>query len=267
MNRGIQVLEKLPLDVRTLKLIEKRLERAESLRFLELARQYEAKKDYKTLENIIHHTYFSWENEIPQHIKAFREHYNELRDFWPYECHRTILGMQSPKSQSIRFLWSAGNPRVLAAMRYGSYGWNREGGGERLTELERTLRFHEIFQHFLFLQRRPQLCKNRKHLSVPIVEIPMKPLGQNIADVRIKNLFKRKVAYVWRILAVDNPALSAENESLLMDIIESPQLPQGQTSSRMLKRLYQRACRGAYVIKPHPTLGLEIEESKILKIQ
>ncbi|CUS25057.1 LAQU0S25e00914g1_1 [Lachancea quebecensis] len=265
MNTAVRALEKLPLDIRTLELLERKLTKKSLPGFPELAQQFAADGNLKSLESIVHLTYFHWCNEAAPHIKKFREHYVELRDHWPYEFHRSILSMDSPKSQSIRFLWSSNSPKVLSKMSYERYMGRAEEGPRKLTELQRTVQFHEIFQHFLFLKSKPYLCKTRKGLAIPIVEIPMKPLGQNIPEVRVRNLFKRKIAYVWRILALDNPALSIPNERSLTEIIDSPRLPGGASSGRELRRLYQRACRGAYTINQHPVLGLEIKESELLK--
>lgn len=265
MNMAVRALEKLPLDIRTLELLEKKLLKKSLPGFQELAQQYTADGSSKSLESIVHLTYFHWCNEDAPHIKKFREHYAELRDHWPYEFHRSILSMDTPKTQSIRFLWSSNSSKVLSKMSYEKYAHDTEERPSRLTELQRTVQFHEVFQHFLFLKSRPHLCKTRKGLAVPIVEIPMKPLGQNIPEVRVRNLFKRKIAYVWKVLALDSPALSRQNELSLAEIIDSPQLPEDVSSKRELKRLYQRACRGAYTIEQHPVLGLEIKESKLLK--
>ncbi|SCU86030.1 LANO_0C06480g1_1 [Lachancea nothofagi CBS 11611] len=267
MNAACQkALESLPLDVRTLELLSTIATSSKPPALLELLRHYELKKDSKTLETIIHKTYFQWSSGLPQHLRAFRTHYQDLRGHWPYEHHRAILSMDSPKSQSMRFLWSGNNPKVLATMQYQRHRWAAEQTPESLTELQRTVLFHEIFQHFMFLKRNPHLCKNRKTLAIPIVEISLRPLGQNISDLRIRNLFKKKIAYVWDVLAQENPALCPLSEKLLVDIVESPQPANNSMSPRALQRMYRRACKGAYVLQQHSNLGLDIAESDLIKM-
>ncbi|SCV00281.1 LAME_0G08702g1_1 [Lachancea meyersii CBS 8951] len=264
----LDVLKALPLDVRTLKTLSEKLRSSSKPEELvSLLRQYELTRDTKTLENIIHRTYFQWSSTLPPHLHSFRKHYVELRNHWPYECHRSILFMESPKSQSLRFMWSNDSPRALTTMHYNLHSWasHEEQQPAPLANLQRTVLFHELFQHYMFLKRNPHLCKNRKTLAIPIVEIPMKPLGQTIPDSRIRNLFKRKVAYVWKVLAQENPPLSTSQEQCLAEIVDSPLPSSTVESRRSLQRMYRRACKGAYVIRPHSDLGLDIAESSLLK--
>ncbi|SCU87243.1 LAFA_0E05578g1_1 [Lachancea sp. 'fantastica'] len=265
----LEVLETLPLDIRTLDVLAGKLRSStRPQELISLLHQYELTRENKTLENIIHFTYFQCNNGLPPHIRLFRTHYVELRDHWPHERHRSILSMENPKSQSLRFLWSNDNSKVLTAMRYQPHCWGSSQNPEAqhaLPELRRTVLFHEIFQHYLFLKKNPHLCKNRRALAIPIVEIPMDPLGHTIADSRIRNLFKHKVAHVWNVLALENPALSPSQEGLLTEIVHNPLPSSAVANRRSLQRIYRRACRGAYVIQPHPDFGVEIQESSLLK--
>ncbi|CEP63264.1 Gep5p LALA0_S07e06172g [Lachancea lanzarotensis] len=268
----LEVLESLPIDVRTIGLLAGKLRSStRSQELTSLLQRYELTKETKTLENIIHFTYFRCENNpLPPHLCLFRKHYVELRNHWPHERHRSILSMENPKSQSLRFLWTNDNPRALTAMRYELHRWGSSQTAEEqhessLPELQRSVLFHEIFQHYMFLKKNPNLCKNRKSVAIPIVEIPMKPLGQTIPDSRIRNMFKRRVAHVWNVLALENPALSPSQEALLTEIVNDPLPSAAVANRRSLQRMYRRACKGAYVIRPHPDLGLEILESPLVK--
>ncbi|SCW04249.1 LAFE_0H09362g1_1 [Lachancea fermentati] len=268
MKDLLNAIRELPLDSRTVNLLQGitgSLSVNSLFQLRSLVRHFQLHEDSKSLDAIIYNTYFHWSNYQLPHLKSFRVHYSELRDHWPYERHRMLFTMASPKKTSLRYMWNDCKPKVLAAMQYNQHRWPTSKIPYCLPEIQRTLLFNEIFQHYLFLKKHPHLCKNKRQLPVPIVEIPMKPLGQDIADVRIANLFKRKVAETWTFLAEDNPALSLENEELLLNILNSPNSA-GVKSSRWLRRMYQRACRRAYVVRPHPVIGLAIEPSKLVKI-
>lgn len=242
----------------------------------------------KPLEALIYHAHFIWDNPLPAHLRNFQKHYEDLLMFWPYEHHRSLLSMDNPKRSSLRYRWNDNHKNVLTMMRFKknpwlTYGHNKhtvkadiskalglETGKNKnqntssetvckgsLTHSERDLIFHSIFNHYYFLKVNPRLCQNGKKLPIPIVEIPMRPLGEDIAVVRIKNLFKRKVADTWRILATENPSLSKQNELLLSDIIS-------KSKSRKLSRLYQRACKRAYLIDDCDSDG---ETGNLLKFE
>lgn len=244
-------------------------------------------EQYKPLEALIYHAHFIWENPLPTHLKSFLKHYEELLMFWPYEHHRSLLSMDNPKKSSIRYRWNDNHKNVLTMMQFKKNPWltyhnennveaditkalGLETGKNKkqnttsktacngsLTHSERDLIFHSIFNHYYFLKVNPRLCQNGKKLPIPVVEIPMRPLGEDIAAVRIKNLFKRKVANTWRILATENPALSKQNEQLLSEIIS-------ESKSRKLSRLYQRACKRAYLIEEDNSDG---ETGTLLKFE
>ncbi|SCU90322.1 LADA_0F03268g1_1 [Lachancea dasiensis] len=260
-------LKSLPLDARTVDLLSRKVTEGAILGLPELLHRYQVYEDSKTLETIIHKTYFQWTNDLPSHIVEFRKNYGELRDHWPREFHRSLLSMESPKVGSLRHLWNNCNPKVLERMEFSKHRWAREPGSATLTDGQRNAHFRDIFLHYMFLKQSPHLCKNRKAVAAPVVEIPMKPLGHDIAETRIRNLLKRKVAYVWKVLAVDNPPLSLGNEKLLQQIIEDPSPFTGcVTSKRSLQRMYRRACKGAYVVKePSNSRDLQFEVSALLK--
>ncbi|QLQ82427.1 hypothetical protein HG537_0H01890 [Torulaspora globosa] len=245
----VESLERLPLHRKTLELLETKLKSQPSKQFtLSLAgliSDYEKScgrpaLERRQLESLVYHTHFVWNSPQPEHLKLFCKHYTEMVAFWPYEHHRAILSMKKPKSTSLRYRWDDNSATVLSMMRYTKNPWS-EPPNPGLTSLQRELLFNTIFTHYLFLKQNPRLCKNGRKLPIPIVEIPMRPLGNDIAAVRIKNLFKRKVSNIYHILAIDNPILSRESEALLHSII--------QDSTRKQARLYQAACRRAYVIE------------------
>lgn len=300
MNRVktlLNFLECLPLDTRTLDLLEGTVKLGSSALLDTLEQKlfdYQANESSKSLEWIVYNTHFHWNNTTPLHIQKFRQNYHDLREHWPYERHRDLLSMSAPKRVSIRYMWNDNNKKVLSSMRFERNPWCRNDPLEQLnafnvnkilnyraleeeknrgstlstlpkiSQLELTLLFHEIFQHYMFLKRNPKLCKYGKKLPIPIVEIPMKPLGQDIPLVRIRNLFKRKAAATWKLLAEENPVLSLENEALLLDIIASPH-HSTNVSDRKIKRLYQRACKHSYVICEDRSIGLDFQISKLLK--
>lgn len=248
----VRSLETLPLHRKSLELLETKLKSQPSKQFtLSLARlvsDYESSRgrpavERRQLESLVYHTHFVWSASLPAHLRLFCKHYTEVVAFWPYEHHRAILSMKRPKMTSLRYRWEDSSAAVLSMMRYTRNPWcDQEPRGGGLTSLQRELLFNGIFAHYLFLKQNPRLCKNGRKLPIPIVEIPMRPLGNDIAAVRIKNLFKRKVSSVYNILAVDNPILSRESEALLHSIIQD-------SPTRKQARLYQAACRRAYVME------------------
>lgn len=162
---------------------------------------------------------------------------------WPYERHRSILNMEKPRSTSLRYRWEDSSKTVLSMAEYSKNPWFEDNiVSKKLTILQRDLLFHSVFSHYLFLKANPRLCNNGRNLPIPIVEIPMRPLGNDIAVSRIKNLFKSKVAHTYRILAIENPVLSRGNENTLSEIISD-------ASSRKQRRLYQATCKRAYVME------------------
>lgn len=248
----IKSLESLPLHRKSLDILEAKLKLKPSKPFTvslaQLISRYEETRgkptvERRSLESLIYHTHFVWGTHLPTHLQLFRKHYTEVVAFWPYEHHRAILSMKNPRASSLRYRWDDNSPVALSMMRYTRNPWcDPEQSDQGLTSLQRDLLFNVIFTHYLFLKQNPRLCKNGRKLPVPIVEIPMRPLGNDIAAVRIKNLFQRRVGSIHRILAVDNPVLSREGEVLLYDIIQD-------SSTRKQARLYQAACRRAYVIE------------------
>ncbi|QLG74557.1 hypothetical protein HG535_0G04400 [Zygotorulaspora mrakii] len=274
----INSLDRLPLHRETLSLLESRLKDDKTNRDMlvsmsDLVLQYEraahrsiGSEKKKALESLIHHVYFIWNNPLPDHLQKFRKNYRDMIMFWPYERHRSLLNMENPKKLSLRYRWSDNNENVLAMMRYEKNPWmtyckqDAQPEGADLTQafaeserdpvnvpnkngpvIDRDNLFFSIFTHYLFLKSNARLCKNGKNLPIPIVEIPLRPLGQDVAVSRIQNIFKRKVAQIWKILAVENPVLSVTNEHALYRIVS-------ETVNRPLRRLYQKACKRAYVI-------------------
>lgn len=276
----MESLNHLPLNLGTLSAMERKLkEDPVSPEFLgsmcdmilkfEKAYQREIASDQsKQLEALIYYTHFIWDNPLPEHLQKFKSHYKDLLMFWPYEHHRSLLNMKDPKKSSIRNRWCDSSTVALSMMNYKQNPWllypARDIQSEKsefrqalglnvddatrsqkmgsLTTIGRDTLFNSIFAHYLFLKSNSRFCKNGRNLPVPIVEIPMRPLGQDIAAVRIRNIFKRKVAETWRLLAIDSPVLSRQNELLLSNIIS-------ETDTRHAKRLYQRACKRAYVLE------------------
>ncbi|SCV04379.1 LAMI_0H15654g1_1 [Lachancea mirantina] len=264
ISRLSRAIEKLPLDIRTNELLMRVASAQKPLRLEHMIAQFESTREPKQLENIIHELYFRWNNELPEHLKRFRRFYAELRDHWPYERHRALLAMSNPRETSVRYLWVNKSSVALENLQLERHGWALQAQPYCLSNLGRSLVMHEIFHHCLFLKRSPRLCKNRKEVPIPIVEIPLNPLGHDIPDVRIRNLFRRKVAETFRLLAEENPPLSDECEKALRKIIECPQ-PANGASSRQLRRLYQRSCRGAYTVHRDPQVGLNFIVSPLLK--
>lgn len=260
----LKCLEELPLHERTLDLIRDLLNSKPSKEQLfslaKLVSGYEkstgnSDAGRRHLESLIYQVHFIWSSQVPRHLQLFRKHYTEMVAYWPYEQHRAILSMPRPKASSLRYRWDDNSSVVLSMMRYIRHPWSEyEPNGQALSPLQRDLLFNTIFTHYSFLKQNPRLCKNGRKLPIPIVEIPMRPLGNDIAAVRIKNLFKRKVSSVYKILAIDNPTLSSENEALLCDIIQN-------TQTRKQARLYQAAYRRAYIIEDNPD---EHEEDSLI---
>ncbi|SJM82695.1 related to Genetic interactor of prohibitin 5, mitochondrial [Zygosaccharomyces bailii] len=236
----------LPLHKETIRMLTKCSER-NSERALSVAQEvynYERGDSSKALEMLICRAHMLWNNPLPPHLKNFQANYAELRNHWPYEHHRSLLYIENPRKESLAYLWRDCNSSVLKKMCYDKHRW-ADDSAEALAPTQRQQLLDMIFHHYLFLKNNVRLCQNSRKLPVPIVEIPMRPLGNDAADSRIRNIFKRKIAMVWNLLAWDNRPLSGENELLLSDIIRS-------ASSRTQKRLYQRACKRAYIISQGP---------------
>ncbi|AQZ09702.1 GEP5 (YLR091W) [Zygosaccharomyces parabailii] len=238
----------LPLHKETIRVLAKYSER-NSERALSVAQEvcnYERGDSSKALEMLICRAHMLWNNPLPPHLKNFQANYAELRNHWPYEHHRSLLYMENPRKESLAYLWRDCNSSVLRRMCYDKHRWADDSALETLTPTQRQQLLDMIFHHYLFLKNNVRLCQNSRKLPVPIVEIPMRPLGNDAADSRIRNIFKHKIAMAWNLLAWDNRPLSRENELLLSDIIRS-------ASSRTQKRLYQRACRRSYIISQGPS--------------
>lgn len=247
----LKSLEKLPLHTKTLDLLVGKLKGDESKTIIiplaQLVSNLESSRAeaqrIKALESIIYHTHFVWGSPLPVHLKMFRSYYTDMLMHWPYERHRSILNMEKPRSTSLRYRWEDSSKTVLSMAEYSKNPWFEDNiVSKKLTILQRDLLFHSVFSHYLFLKANPRLCNNGRNLPIPIVEIPMRPLGNDIAVSRIKNLFKSKVAHTYRILAIENPVLSRGNENTLSEIISD-------ASSRKQRRLYQATCKRAYVME------------------
>lgn len=247
----VDSLGRLPLHGKTLDLLESKLAGGTAknavVPLAQLVSGYESSRapsqQSKALESLIYYAHFVLGSPTPLHLKMFQSHYTDMLLFWPYERHRTILNMEKPKVTSLRYQWDDCRRNVLSSMQYSRNPWFEDSSPSgKLTNLQRDLLFHSVFSHYLFLKIHHRLCKNGRSLPIPIVEIQMRPLGNDIAASRIRNQFKAKVAQTYRILAVDNPALSPESEALLGEIISS-------TPTRKLRRLYQTAIKRAYVIE------------------
>lgn len=247
----LESLDKVPLHQKTLSLLENRLKSGPSksmvIPLAQMVSGFENTRSQpeqlKKLESIIHHAHFVWSSPMSLHLRMFQSYYSDLLMHWPYEQHRSLLSMERPKSMSLRYNWENNHKGVISKMQYKRNKWVEDNStGKKLTNMQRDLLFHSIFAHYYFLKTNSRLCKNGRNLPVPIVEIPMRPLGNDIAASRIKNIFKTKVAYIYRILAKENPVLTTESETLLQEIIN-------EASNRKQRRLYQATCRRAYVIE------------------
>lgn len=236
-------IQSLPLHQETIKVLLKcstnNLERA--LNVAQEVYNYESSNSCKALESLIHRAHLLWDNPLPPHLKQFQTYYKEMRNHWPYEQHRSLLYMDNPRKESLAYLWRDCHSAVVSKMRYDRHRWADDSTTQSLDSTQRHLLFSAIFRHYFFLKSNSRLCQNGRKLPVPIVEIPMRPLGHDAADSRVRNLFKSRVATTWNLLALDNRPLSSENELLLSDIIDN-------ACSRAQKRLYQKACRRAYIV-------------------
>lgn len=247
----LKALERLPLHSKTLDLLACKLKGDESktviIPLAKLVSNLESSRAetqrIKALESIIYHSHFVWGSPLPVHLKMFQSHYTDMLMHWPYERHRSILNMEKPRSTSLRYRWEDSSKTVLSMAEYSKNPWIEDNIlSKKLTIIQRDLLFHSVFSHYLFLKANPRLCNNGRNLPIPIVEIPMRPLGNDIAVSRIKNLFKSKVAHTYRILAIENPVLSRGSENILSEIISD-------ASSRKQRRLYQASCKRAYVME------------------
>lgn len=237
-------LRGLPLHSETQRILETYC-RNSSFKSLQVVRdihEYERYNDQKSLEMLIYRAHFIWNNPLPPYLKRFQLYHAELRNYWPYEFQRSLLSMTNPRKDSQIYLWKDCQQLALSKLRFEKHRWGDESITDRLSSSQRTQLLQSIFHHYLFLKSHSRLCYNNRKPPVPIVEIPLRPMGNDAADCRIRNLFKRRTDIVWNLLAWENRPLSKHNESLLNEIISK-----GETRSG--RRLYQRACKRAYIIK------------------
>lgn len=237
-------IRQLPLHLETQKILEAdcRNSSYKSLLVAENIASFEKHNDHKFLESLIYKAHFLWDNPLPPYLKRFQNHHTELRNYWPYEYQRSLIGMKNPKKESQSFLWKDSNERALSALRFEKHRWADENIIDKLPLEQTDQLLRSVFLQYFFLKRHPRLCYNNRKLPVPIVEIPLRPMGNDIADCRIRNLFKKKTATVWNSLAWENRPLRSHNEQLLSEIIT-------KGTTRSMRRLYQRASRRAYVVK------------------
>ncbi|KAH3901918.1 Gep5p SCDLUD_001702 [Saccharomycodes ludwigii] len=118
-----------------------------------------------------------------------------------------------------------------------------------LNEIHRDDTIRNILQHFLFLRMNSLVFNmgSEKSLDLsPIVYIPMNPLGLDIPGVRIKNIFRRKINELYEILAYKFPAITAEIELELQEILGSDT----HNISKKSKNLYKGAIiySGTYLV-------------------
>ncbi|GAV52781.1 hypothetical protein ZYGR_0AI00630 [Zygosaccharomyces rouxii] len=241
LSRSIRLL---PLHLETQKVLEAHC-RDSSFKSLLVAQsitEFERLSDHKSLELLIYRAHFLWDNPLPPYLKRFQLHHRELRNYWPYEYQRSLLDMSNPRKESLSYLWKDCNVLALSRLRFEKHRWADDDVIDRLPQEQGVWLLQSIFLQYFFLKSDPRLCYNNRKLPVPIVEIPLRPMGNDAADCRIRNLFRRKTAVVWNALAWENRPLLARNEKLLGDII-------AKSETRSMKRLYRRASRRAYVIK------------------
>ncbi|QEU62316.1 Gep5 [Kluyveromyces lactis] len=221
----------------------------------------------KTLEKLVYSVHFHLLNDPPNHVDILRQYPNELAKFWPYEMQHSILEMDDPNLTSQTMLWSRNNKDALDSLSFNRHKWlrpkNWQTPNEELikditgvdslqsTQITEVLRLpaekiketlQQIFEHYYFLKTNPKLCATKK-LQAPIVEIGMKPDGFDIADIRIDNLFKKKVKLITDLLYSQNPVLTTDAESILTSIVNDPDL------NRRTKRLYKNVASRSYLFK------------------
>ncbi|QGN15901.1 YLR091W [Kluyveromyces marxianus] len=221
----------------------------------------------KTLERLVYSVHFHMLNELPPYLQGLRDYPEELAKFWPYEFQHSILDIENVNVNSLAMLWSQKNPNVLSHQTYDRHRWlgapksktfneekvaqltgveklNFQNSKERLdlSKEQRDQILQHTFKHYLFLKINPKLCATKK-LPVPIVEIGMKPDGYDIADVRIDNLFRKKVQFVTETLYLQNPPISEESEYTLQSIIHDP------FTIRPVRRLYKAISSKAFLFK------------------
>ncbi|CAR26791.1 hypothetical protein ZYGR_0I00630 [Zygosaccharomyces rouxii] len=236
-------IRQLPLHIETQKVLEFycRNSSYKSLLVAQDISEFEKHNDHKYLEALIQKTHFLWDNPLPPFLKRFQLYHKELTNHWPYEYQRSLLSMSNPRKESQGYLWRDGKELALSNLRFEKHRWADENIIERLSPEQGTQLLHSIFHQYFFLKSHARLCYNNRKIPVPIVEIPLRPMGNDVADCRIRNLFKRKTAVVWNLLAWENRPLSTRNEQLLGEIIT-------KSETRSMRRLYQRASRRAYVV-------------------
>ncbi|AMD18922.1 HBR021Wp [Eremothecium sinecaudum] len=261
-----RILDKLPVHTHTKDVIAKELnniKRGQLPLLQDPINDYFLTGSKKHLERLIFNIYFRISNQVPQHIRLFSIHRKELQLFWPYETHRSLFQYNNPKRDSLRSQLDRGKLDVLKNIEYKRHCWmmptscttpkqDIEGfefkvpgsfDKLRLQESERNELLDLIFRQSTFIARNPVLLSGKKRQN-PIVEIPMSPMGEDLSEARIKNLFNKKTLNVLYDLRDEFPAICDENEQLLLSIINH-----GDTN-RNLRRLYQRACFRSYTFDP-----------------
>ncbi|AET39367.1 uncharacterized protein Ecym_4304 [Eremothecium cymbalariae DBVPG len=272
MNRKVlEIVSRLPLHAHTKKVIADNVGSVGKGEFkrvdvIEPINRYLLSGEVSYLRRVIFDVYFRILNPKAEHVRQFERYLKELQLFWPYERHSCLLSGERPYKDSARYLWSRNNAKVLDIMRYDRHLWLRDREpkfsldsifGEPFTqqlqylrhekdkntlgETERIALLKLIFSHYLFVKSRPTLC-GHKNLPIPIVEVGMSPLGEDMPDVRIDNLFRKRSKATLKTLLHDFPPLSREVESLLHSIIKE--------CDRSMGRLYKWSCNGAYTMDP-----------------
>lgn len=231
-------------------------------------RSFNENPNRKKLEKLVHAVHFNLLNERPEHIEVLRKFPSELAKFWPYELHGSIIQMEHPELESQKVLWTRNNEKALGMLKFERHSWLQKKQWEQINvenvkqltgiegdlnvglqsdfyRLSKDMREHtlrRVFEQFMFLKKHPKVSETKK-LPVPIVEIGLKPDGLEIPDVRIDNLFKDRITEVASILVEQNPVLSEQAELTLKKIITDPSI------NRPVRRLYQKVCMRAYVLK------------------
>ncbi|CCC68588.1 hypothetical protein NCAS_0B05040 [Naumovozyma castellii] len=244
----LRSLPNVPLHRKTLDLLERKIQTANDkstrhsfkvplLQLLCKYERYNIQEDKrgieKVLESIAYNTYFIWNNPVPSHLQVFQKNNEMLRRYWPCVYHR---GMDT-KRDSIIVQWAKSNNGD--ALLKGTMNHIQPGASA-----EELLMFKKIFQHYIFLTLNARITSNAKRLQPPLVGVPMNSMGETIPQVRVKNLFRKKVSWTANALCALNPVLNVENHGFLDEIINADY----ENTSRSLRRLYQRASKNAHVI-------------------
>ncbi|EDO15037.1 hypothetical protein Kpol_392p4 [Vanderwaltozyma polyspora DSM 70294] len=248
----LESLERLPLHKPTLDILERRIHVAD-LPFMEeyvgILNEYEISKinskvenESRALEKIVKKTHIVWNNDkFPNHLEKFKNHYMELLHHWPYEFHSDVLNMARPGTGSLIYLCLNNDDRFFNFYKSQiNNKWFNSVDQYKLTDEQRVSIYNDIFKQIFFLKRHTTISEVNKNM-VPIVEVPLKPIGCDIPACRIKNLFNKKVDYIWKLLSLSSPAISLSHEKIIMNILEDTK------DNRRINRLYRRSLKNSYV--------------------